>query len=273
MSDDEKRDDKNSEAKGGDKQSYSIWQFITWDRFINLMVAVGTISLAVYTYRLWDETHNLVIEAEKTSTQQAADTQASLALTKQVATAAIESVDAAKIQASASAKSAQISERAFVAAQRAWVGPSGVKIDGPIEAGKDISITFNVFNSGREPAKNFTSTITTFAATDEVQWRGELKRYVESSVENCLKTKSQRRSQVIYPTAGFGAGGFTYTEKIPKEWIDADFISGRKTLGVQGCLTYETFGKTRHSVFCYFYRHGKTSPDNLAYCSNGTDAD
>jgi len=40
---------------------------------------------------------------------------------------------------------------------------------------------------------------------------------------------------------------------------------------VQGCVVYDTFEKTRHSAFCYFYKAGATKPEHLNLCTGGTE--
>jgi hypothetical protein len=59
----------------------------------------------------------------------------------------------------------------------------------------------------------------------------------------------------------------------PADQVDEDVVTGKKLLFIQGCFAYRTFGKVRHTAFCFFYREGQTKPENLNTCLGGHYAD
>jgi hypothetical protein len=183
-------------------------------------------------------------------------------------------VDAATEQASASVISAQTAQDTLLASQRAWVGPSTAKIEGAIEASKEVKAVVTVVNTGREPGKNLFWDVVGIP-TDSIEDHNGIPAFiVRKYIEACFNTPSQYRRQVIFPSAGgFGGGGFTFTTAIGAEKIDDGIVDGTKSLLVQGCLAYDAFGKTHHTAFCYFYNAKLTKPEALNICTGGTDAD
>lgn len=181
--------------------------------------------------------------------------------------------NAATQQASASAISAQTAQDTLLASQRAWVGPSTAKIEGAIEAGKELKAVVTVVNTGREPGKNLFWDVVGIPTDTVEDHNGVPSFIVRKYIEACFNTPSQYRRQVIFPSTGLGGGGFTFTTPISAEKIDDGIVDGTKSLLVQGCLAYDAFGKTHHTAFCYFYNAKLTKPEALNICTGGTDAD
>jgi hypothetical protein len=187
------------------------------------------------------------------------------------AIAANESAKATNKSATASTKVAEDNEKSLVASSRAWVGPTDAKITtGTPAVGQPTKVVISVRNSGREPARDFrwipTKIVT--AKGDE----GALNQKVDTNLRFCLGTPSQKFGQVIYPTGGFGEG-FDFTVLFDGSEVDQQVVDGEKVLVVQGCLTYESFGATRHSAFCYFFENKTSAIEHLNICSSGSSAD
>jgi len=181
--------------------------------------------------------------------------------------------NAATQQASAAAISAQTAQDTLLASQRAWVGPTTAKIEGAIEAGKEVKAVVTVVNTGREPGKNLFWDVVGIP-TDNIEDTNGIPAFIiRKYIEACFNTPSQYRRQVIFPSTGLGGGGFTFTTPIGADKIDDGIVSGTKTLLVQGCLAYDAFGKTHHTAFCYFYNALASKPAVLNICTGGTDAD
>jgi hypothetical protein len=147
---------------------------ITWNRFQSACLVIATVALAIYTYRLWYETHRLVVDSENTSAQQAQDTKASLALTKEVADAASrqavllsESNNTAKqtLVESSRVMSGQLNEMQkqsisadrSATANRAWlfvkfVSHTPVERTGAMPPRFVTDLVFTIYNAGQTPA-------------------------------------------------------------------------------------------------------------------------
>ena len=187
------------------------------------------------------------------------------------AIAANKSATATNKSATASAKVAEDSEKSLIAGSRAWVGPTDAKItSGAPGEGQPVKVVISVRNSGREPARDVRWIPTKIvAASDEDV---SLSQKVDTNLRFCLGTPSQQFGQVIYPTGGFGEG-FEYTVLFDGNEVDQDFVDGKKLFVLQGCLTYESFGATRHSAFCYFFKNKTTALEHLNICASGSSAD
>lgn len=185
------------------------------------------------------------------------------------AIAANDSARATNKSATASAKVAEDSEKSLVAGSRAWVGPTDAKITSGAPAdGQPVKVVISVRNSGREPARDVRWLPTKIVAADD----GTLSQKVDTNLRFCIGTPSQKFGQVIYPTGGFGEG-FEFTVLFDGSEVDQEVIDGKKTIGVQGCLTYESFGATRHSAFCFFFQNKTSALEHLNICSSGSSAD
>jgi len=190
-------------------------------------------------------------------------TDVQIAVNKDLATAA-------KDQAEAARQGAAVARDNMIASERAWVGPSDASIIGGVKENTPIVVNIAIFNSGREPAKNFSQSIQIMTATgDSTMLLMDMKDYVVQ----CFARVAGSQAQVIYPTVGFGAGGVSFQETLSADKVDANIISGNTYVIVRGCLTYQTIGATKHSSFCFFYKGGTTKPEHLNICANGSDAE
>ncbi|MGO9953005.1 MAG: hypothetical protein ACLPN1_12465 [Dissulfurispiraceae bacterium] len=135
------------------------WINVEWGPALKILLeallTIATISLAVFTYMLWSDTHNLVLEAEKTSIRQAAEMQKSLSITKQAADATYNAAIAAQESVAVAIKANQLNRDNFIADNRPWVSVD-IQIAGPLTWGKDgggtLPLKFMLRNTGRTPA-------------------------------------------------------------------------------------------------------------------------
>ena len=171
-------------------------------------------------------------------------------------------------QANAAATSAQISEKAFDASQRAWVGPTNAHINGKPTRGNPIEITIDYQNTGREPAQNFN--------WNPPDWfvpkAQDVAIETSKSRHDCMAQSSPRSGQVVYPTSGMG-NKYNLTQKLEGMQVTDDIMSGKDAIFIQGCFVYTTLRKARHSYFCFFYKEGQTDANRLGICEVGQDAD
>jgi hypothetical protein len=156
--------------------------------------------------------------------------------------------------------------------ERAWVGPTDVKIDAAPQEDKDVKITVSVRNTGKEPAIDFFWDIDPFIVHKSEFANAASEKAMSDYVDRCFLRESRRRQQVVYPTAGLGSG-FDFTATIEKILIDDNVINGDDVILVRGCLVYRTFAKPRHSAVCYFFKAKVTDPNHLNICVGGSDAD
>jgi hypothetical protein len=188
-----------------------------------------------------------------------------------------EQADASKIAADgtiraadAATKQSENSDKALVVSSRAWVGPVDAKIVGIVELEKPVKIVISVRNTGRQPAKNFRWIPEHFIGAGDDDFVVDQK--VNTSMKFCMGTPDFASGQVVFPSTGFGSGA-DYTIEFSKDEIDEGVIAGDKFLVAQGCIAYESFGFVRHSAFCYLFKNKTTTPEHLAICGNGSDAD
>lgn len=232
------------------------------------LLTAATIFLAIYTYKLWDATNGLLISDEAKSIQAAKDMTESLRLTRQAADAASSSVIVAAEQAKAAAKSASVSETAYISNQRALVGPTNASMASEPTKSKDAEVAIEYRDFGKEPATNFTYTADMFIAPENFftsTLNGEANNRITSQMLACMKSQTSE-GNIVYPTM---TNGYNLYVTLDKKWIADSVITGDKIILAQGCFIYKTMGKIHHSYFCYFFKNGSTKPANLNICPIG----
>jgi hypothetical protein len=173
-------------------------------------------------------------------------------------------------QAQAAIRQAENSERALIASQRAWVGPLNASISsGEPKPGAPVEFTIQYQNSGHDPATDFSYFLNPFLATQADIASGRDNPMIKNFMDACKITKKWDSGSVVYPTAT----GYVAAAKTGPDFVDAEVVSGTKTIIVEGCFLYRTFKQPRHSYFCYFYKQGMTKAQNLNICHAGHDAD
>jgi hypothetical protein len=171
-------------------------------------------------------------------------------------------------QAAAAIDASKATNDSMVAAQRAWVGPQNASFAAEPKVGNDIDATIQYLNTGREPATGFSYALDPFAVAEQSPQFGAR---VTPFMTKCFQTKEITPGQVVYASTGFSS--YSLNSKIAKELVDADVVSGKKSIVIQGCFIYFTEQAVRHSFFCYFYKQGFTKFQNLNICQSGHYAD
>jgi hypothetical protein len=283
-------DSKNVGTNIKNEPSGSAWYKKLWLQIkqdiitkpMEVALTCATVLLAFYTYGLWSATNGLLISDEIKSKQAAKDMRTSLELT-------ISSVKAAQTLANSAASSVAIAQNEFIANQRAWIGPGGngaVLVDketnsAPI-VGKPITAKVFYRNTGKTPAEM--SLHVTMAAINADQWETkDFKNWISIFKNRCVNSVlSQKSIEVIYPSNT--GGGYNTLINSNDQWLKNDgkdfrfnmsdeIKSGKKIIVALGCMTYKTFGRIRHSTFCFYYKAGDIAYNNLGYCPNGQYAD
>jgi hypothetical protein len=190
---------------------------------------------------------------------------------KKQAEAALTQASGLKDQLRLAKDAAAASHESLVAAQRAWVGPTGGQIEGAVADKADVKIVVNYQNSGREPGIGFNYTIEPKIIGADDPSAGQ---WIEKNSSDCKNRAPTPGSQVVNPSnGGITGGGYQMRGTLGKSLIDKDVISGNKVIYVVGCFAYQTFAVSHHSSFCFFYKAGVSSLPNMNFCAFGNDAD
>jgi hypothetical protein len=117
--------------------------------------------------------------------------------------------EAARKQADAAADTARISQDAFIANQRAWVGPKSARIVVRQKLSEPMAIIVDYQNTGRQPATNFESTVEVFTVTVE-EFKDRLRKTADFMTK-CMKRSDVGNGMVMYPTVE----SFAYHLRVP----------------------------------------------------------
>ncbi|MDR3537202.1 MAG: hypothetical protein P4L71_11945 [Acetobacteraceae bacterium] len=144
---------------------------------------------------------------------------------------------------------------ATVQANRAWLAPGFLTLNEPVESGA-IVVRLHVQDTGHQPAIGMRSRIKYYTADYIPEGLGGLEAYnaIKDLNATCVGLDPDRdQGPVVYP-------GDT------KVWIinedndseakarAQDVAARRKTLVVEGCIAYLTFGQRHTSAFRFFLR-------------------
>ncbi len=244
------------EGRAYRKEEYSEDDRKTVVDFLNTLFLILTFCVLTYTcYAI---------------IQQVAEMQKAYPEIHRQAQAAIDQASAAKIQADTAKTQADAARDAAIAANRAWVGPSGATMDGVPAKGADIKIHIAYQNTGREPARGFGPKLDPFIATGAEMANGTTGFRITHNLDTCRLSKPVAGTQVVYPTTGLSSSSQNVT--IDKGGIDDQLLSGASIIIVVGCFSYETFGESHYSAFCFYYRKDFTPLPSLNFCEGGSDA-
>lgn len=188
-------------------------------------------------------------------------TDAQIAVTKDLASAARDQAGAARDNIVAEKEDTENSSRA-------WVGPTGAVIDAAPSTGKPLTATVTYANSGKQPGTDMASYVEeqSFYASDII----DEANFINNSVIKCNGIQTIAGGQVAYPTTGFAA--YTLFATINGDVIDQATADGSRIIVLTGCFAYNTFNELHHSSFCFFYRKGVTRELNLSFCAGGNNA-
>ncbi len=263
--------------------SNSVWcKCIEWRKLLTweAVLTIATIALAGFTYLLWSDTHRLLVDAERTATQQASDTQKSLTQITRAADAATDSatamknfVAAAAAQAGAATKSAFISEKSFVASQRAWMTTGSPQSIDNIKVGAPINIEMISENIGRSPAIGVShhDITTVFDMPEQLEyapeiWSPDFGKVIRMS---CSLAVPGNGRATVFP-------GMKVTS--PIHWNNQrdieGILNGKKILVTYGCTGYLTMGEQHFTPYCIFLSVDKNTSNLLRFgsCPIGNDA-
>lgn len=158
--------------------------------------------------------------------------------------------------AAASADNATIQKDA----QRAWISPAFIRLDGAVERDKPIPVRVTYENTGRQPARDFAYLSDPGAlkvAPDFADWE-----HIDVGENTTCSTLSPHAgSNVVYPSAHF-ANEIAFTASFGdfhNQTVD-DIIGRDRVFWVKGCFAYKTFNEPHHSGYCYFLQPEKDKP-------------
>jgi hypothetical protein len=244
------------------------WRF--WQRwkdfhkltaYATLFLALGTAALAIFSLVTLLVTHadtrRLIKEARIASKQQHTDTLTALGKTD---------ATIAAMKSQAEIMQGQLDE--MRTDRRAWVGPLIGKLTDALKFNQEAQMVISLQNTGREPATDVAYYFEATTPTTEDDRTGAMQRDIETFVNKCFVTPTDRGAKVLYPTMPFSAAD-ELRIKFPNSYLDWDVIYGQKILLLKHCITYETGQSVHHSSFCYYYWNG-VSPDNQLFaCGKG----
>lgn len=167
MPDETHANKEDSAACNRKNQRSSFWiGLLCWDAVLSF----ATIALAIYTYKLWHATNELLVDAQKTSGQQYETTLKSLALTEKtvdaatrgvitsqsLANSAASQVQAALIQANAVSQSNKIAIAAMMEANQPFIAlKDSILINPyPFVVNSQWNVTPSIRNSGNAGASD-----------------------------------------------------------------------------------------------------------------------
>lgn len=193
----------------------------TWREWATIILLAGSLLAVLLQLKEMIKVYEPIKEQAEASVTQAGVAKKQAEVSDKMANIALE-------QASDAKKSTELSTRSFVAAQRAWVGPTNATLSQEPKAGESLKVAISYQNTGREPATNFTYNVELFtvSTTDYLHSGGDSANNISASMKKCMSSKlTIDGSQVVYPSTGL-ANQYTFTISPKKEMIDAEVASG-----------------------------------------------
>lgn len=177
-----------------------------------------------------------------------------------------------KIAADLTREGIEISRRALESSQRAWLAPMDV-IAAPPSLGVELYYAVLFRNIGKEPATNVIATGDAGFTKRTPQDRGwsDLETAPNKTCE--LSFEGSDRF-VAYPSEDKSRYAFNYS--IAPENVDKDLLAAKKTFFVQGCIKYESAGKSHFTRYCYYLHNDSALPVKdwrFRLCTTGNDGD
>jgi hypothetical protein len=169
-------------------------------------------------------------------------------------------VEVARQSADAAARAADVASEALIASTRAWLAPSFVALNTPIESGPPISFQIHMINSGKEPALNgvwgFKYYLIPYVTPSNAPSENIGPNLTCEGVE-----PADNAGIIIYPAS---STNFWLPLEIPDTPEDRKLISAaserHNSLVIEGCIAYRSSGKTRKSWFRFFLRDVEGQP-------------
>jgi hypothetical protein len=233
--------------------------------------AVGVIAIIVSSHD--SDRQRAVMEAQQTAMQgQLDEMRATEAQTSEMIETNRQLAEAAGKQAQAAIDSAKTAQENMVASQRAWIGPRNTKSATAPELEKDLNITVEYQNTGREPALETIYDADLFVSSKEEDTSGALTKRIEDFLSKCKVKWIPTQKGVVFPSGSTGSA-YELNYTLTADNIDQDVLDGNKSIIIDGCFVYKSAGGIHRSSFCYFFTSKKTKPPNWAICTVGNDAD
>jgi len=226
----------------------------------DFLLVLFTLGLVITSYLQWQAVKDTLTETKRLVDAARIQANAAAASVK----TAQDANDLARDSVKTSAESAQ---QTLVANQRAWLGPSHVKLDEAPVVGKQLNFSVVFHNTGKEPARNVASLIESGMIVPEEKVLSYENRVFQ---DKCLNLQERIDGQVVYPSTGFATA---ILSSFTEEMISEPVINGKRWLPIRGCFAYRTFDQVRHSSFCYVYKGGITQPNQVDICKDGNYAD
>ncbi|ACK52011.1 hypothetical protein Msil_3102 [Methylocella silvestris BL2] len=197
-----------------------------------LFTATSTIALAFFTLGLWWSTEKLWTAGEK---------QLSLA------------------------------RDAFVAGQRAWLGPSDAAIE-PLQLKQPVRGVFVYQNGGHQPALHSIGVKGLIFSKEEWldQRSGDPLRKLQQQCFSSIPESSKLAYPSINYSLLFDSEKLQETDKFSTSQA---MIDGNSVIAFVGCIAYVGFHEPsivniNHASFCFYYQSGVTpSPTHLSICN------
>jgi len=157
-----------------------------------------------------------------------------------------------------------LSLRGLTSAQRAWISPYDLKIEGDYSSGGNLRLVVYYRNTGREPAFGVR------VASDIAIAKGETKVNWSKRCDRARQLPSG--GSVAYPS-----DSIYYTAPVEVRSLGSAYevLSGEETLYLNGCITYETFGSSHQSEYCFFLVPNVGQPTSTwswRFCADGNNA-
>lgn len=170
-------------------------------------------------------------------------------------------------------KAVELSRKALIEDDRAWVGPIDAGISGQIAAGQTLSGTVNYENFGKEPATNVAMALSVDGVATR-KWYSSDKdngaARIKIFIKQCLGVPASNDSMVVFPTTNFQTINVSIVDGEPKAPFDSvnftDLADGKQMLVLGICFAYTTFGITKHTAGCYFYQAPHSNMAHLNIC-------
>jgi hypothetical protein len=154
-----------------------------------------------------------------------------------------------------------------VDANRAWIAPMGMTVDGDIKGNSDLTLGAHYANIGKGPATKVRAGYGMFTAPII----SPLLQIFTGDINACDVLPLEKQGIAIYPDTKDHWQFTTIARKLIPETI----TRGSEALGLRGCYAYQTMGELHRVWFCEIvYRDGKiASLASTDLCGDGQGAD
>jgi len=145
------------------------------------------------------------------------------------------------------------SRNATIIANRAWIAPSRMVLNWPLEIPGPVRVSLAVENTGREPAIDVVYAFRSFLVSYIPEGPGNAKVEIPNLMCDGLDPQSIG-GQVIYPAKTSLSITSDIKDTIGNRAMAIAARDRSQTLIVEGCIAYRTFEKVHTSKFRFFLR-------------------